>query len=671
MVFKTARVGSIPAILVYLKMRYKYLKTLKPLKLSINKYSYSSKAVAVKFLSRKLFLKNNKPLKPYSFYVDSKNIVLKPLYLNKKEYLNFVLTYICNFKNTRPWSFNSSDLRLIKFKNSQNFQYKQSLCFQPYYLVNKPLNIKNLDNNKQYNRHKITTVKNLILENTPTYNQYYWNIVQYLTNLRTLKLRNLTKISLTRVSRDSFIRNSSFFSDMNSWQFTKIKQKKFNLLRSSSFNFDILTGLGSINSLPRHSFISNITEFYKHLYTLQEAHPSAGNMWSNKPVNNKFILYKSLKMLKKKIKLNLLKRKITNKTNYYIKPYKSQKLKRNTSLSFFTQNSKNLLKRRLANYSFKNKYLNLKTIESISLSDTYFSQTHNVDTQSNLSQQYRTLETNFLTKHLLKSKSKNTNVSLYNYLVTVSNPLLFKLNLAATINSKITLSTFDSMVVNERNLNLMNLELFNNNNLLPSKSFKKIVTKQAFDFFSSYKFYENIIPWYHNTLIRFFEHVSGLKSLLQIYPFINQNITYDWIIRYRSWMPRMAFYERMLGHKFFLEEALHIIHLSFYYKDSKLFSSWLKAIILRISFWKTRSIFRFLKYLMINHFYYVFNELGIKGLKIRLKGKISVAGNSRKRSILYRVGQTSYSQVSLRVSHHKTTINTFTGVMGFQVWLFY
>ena len=68
---------------------------------------------------------------------------------------------------------------------------------------------------------------------------------------------------------------------------------------------------------------------------------------------------------------------------------------------------------------------------------------------------------------------------------------------------------------------------------------------------------------------------------------------------------------------------------------------------------------------------HIFPELKIKGLKIRLKGKISAAGNSRKRTILYRVGQTSHSKLDLRVSHSKQTINTFTGVMGFQVWLFY
>jgi hypothetical protein len=208
-------------------------------------------------------------------------------------------------------------------------------------------------------------------------------------------------------------------------------------------------------------------------------------------------------------------------------------------------------------------------------------------------------------------------------------------------------------------------------NLQPHKSFSYITSKKILSLFSTNKIREDIIPLYYNTLIRFMEHCSGKKIFIQLYPFLNQNITYDYIVRYKAWITRMKSYERRLGHKFFFEEALHIMHLSFTLRDSSLFSSWLKAMILRISFWKTRTIFRFLRYLFLIYFVHIFPELQIKGLKIRLKGKISAAGNSRKRTILYRVGQTSHSKLNLRVSHSKQTINTFTGVMGFQVWLFY
>jgi hypothetical protein len=208
-------------------------------------------------------------------------------------------------------------------------------------------------------------------------------------------------------------------------------------------------------------------------------------------------------------------------------------------------------------------------------------------------------------------------------------------------------------------------------NLVPHHSFQKHFSKKVLNSFANRLFREDIIPYYQNTLIRFMEYCTGRKVLFQFYPFVNQHIDKSYMVRYKRWLPRMNFYERRLGHKFFLEEALHIMHISFVLRDPKIIASWLKAIILRISFWKTRSIFRFLKYLFHNYFTHVFDDIRIKGLKIRLKGKISSAGNSRKRTILYRVGRTSHSEVNLRVVKDFSLINTFTGVMGFQVYLFY
>ena len=187
----------------------------------------------------------------------------------------------------------------------------------------------------------------------------------------------------------------------------------------------------------------------------------------------------------------------------------------------------------------------------------------------------------------------------------------------------------------------------------------------------NYSFRGNVTPWVYNTMVRFMEHFSGKKVCLDIYSFMSQAIDESYVALYKSWLPRFSYYERRLGHRFFLEESLQILHMGFNYQDSKLISSWLKSLIQRISFWKTRFIFRFIRYLFNNYFQYMFDEIGVKGFKVRLKGKISVAGNSRKRSILYRVGKTSHTSVGLKVAHTMDTITTFTGVMGFQVWIFY
>jgi ribosomal protein S3 len=74
---------------------------------------------------------------------------------------------------------------------------------------------------------------------------------------------------------------------------------------------------------------------------------------------------------------------------------------------------------------------------------------------------------------------------------------------------------------------------------------------------------------------------------------------------------------------------------------------------------------------MLNFFYKVFASLKIKGLKVRLKGKISSAGNSRKKSIIYRIGETSHSKINLRILNEIDTVVTFTGVMGLNVSIFY
>lgn len=66
-------------------------------------------------------------------------------------------------------------------------------------------------------------------------------------------------------------------------------------------------------------------------------------------------------------------------------------------------------------------------------------------------------------------------------------------------------------------------------------------------------------------------------------------------------------------------------------------------------------------------FWLYFPELEFKGLKLRLKGKISVAGNARTRTLMYRIGETSYSKLNNRIVSDFSTINTFTGVLGFNI----
>lgn len=177
--------------------------------------------------------------------------------------------------------------------------------------------------------------------------------------------------------------------------------------------------------------------------------------------------------------------------------------------------------------------------------------------------------------------------------------------------------------------------------------------------------------WFNKTLIDAVSFLSGKKTLLQFYPFLSSSVSKYNAAIYKSWVPRLLFYQKRLGHRFFMEESLRIMHVALNLHDASLFAKWLKSLIKRISFWKTRSIFRYLVYLFNNFFSKELESIGCKGLRIRLKGKISAAGNSRKRSISLSFGKVSYSTLDIKCVSDDTPVSTFTGAMCLRTQIFY
>ena len=209
------------------------------------------------------------------------------------------------------------------------------------------------------------------------------------------------------------------------------------------------------------------------------------------------------------------------------------------------------------------------------------------------------------------------------------------------------------------------------NNIIKHKQFSARVTKLVLSSSSASIFSKKPELWIDKTLIRFIQHLSGSMVMYQHYNYLDRNVKDRFVLLYKRWILRMKSYERSLGHRFFFEESLHILHTGFSLHDPRIILHWLRSMIKRISFWKTRSIFRFIKYLFNNYYSVYFRELGVKGFKVKLKGKISVAGTGRKRTILYRSGETSHSNYSLKVVQENSTVVTFPGVMGLSVSIFY
>jgi len=212
---------------------------------------------------------------------------------------------------------------------------------------------------------------------------------------------------------------------------------------------------------------------------------------------------------------------------------------------------------------------------------------------------------------------------------------------------------------------------YSHSNLASCATFSYRLQRRILKTFSFNRFNVNVTMWYYNNLVRFIENCTGRKTLLKFHTSIENELTYTDLALCSLWHGRVLGFQRILGPRFFLKESLKILHLAVKFKDPALMSNWIKAMMRRMSFWKYRLLFRYIKYVMRYLFWANFNRIGFKGLKLKLKGKISVAGNARTRTLLYRIGETSHSTFDNRVAHEFSTISTFTGVMGFQIWFFF
>lgn len=184
-------------------------------------------------------------------------------------------------------------------------------------------------------------------------------------------------------------------------------------------------------------------------------------------------------------------------------------------------------------------------------------------------------------------------------------------------------------------------------------------------------FSTDYIIWYCKTLVHFLEDVTGRRVNLNFGPFIETALTFGDKSRLVIWRHRVAGFQRMLGHKIFVQEALILIIASIRLKDPTFLANWIRGMLKRMSFWKYRLIFRYIKFVLQHLLRFNFEDFQFKGFKLRLKGKISVAGNARTRTLVYRVGNTSHSKMSNKVAYDLSFVNTFTGVMGFKLWFFY
>ena len=274
-----------------------------------------------------------------------------------------------------------------------------------------------------------------------------------------------------------------------------------------------------------------------------------------------------------------------------------------------------------------------------------------------------------------QNKELLSNVFFYNE--SLLTPLLFKhaivgnrlANGVATLPSNKVTPAFVQMILRDYTKFFFGAR-FNQvfkSNVVGLSTYPSIIRRRLIKVFRSRKFDTKVMLWNYNLLGRFMEHCTWHKVYLKLNPLVDKSLrSYDQALA-RMWYSRVAIFQRMLGPRIFLHESIKIILIALKYKDPMFLCNWIRAMLYRMSFYKYRLLFRYLKYVVGNLLEPSFPDLGLRGFKLRLKGKICVAGNARTRKLLFKVGSTSHSKKSNKVIHHNTLINSFTGVMGFNL----
>jgi hypothetical protein len=208
-------------------------------------------------------------------------------------------------------------------------------------------------------------------------------------------------------------------------------------------------------------------------------------------------------------------------------------------------------------------------------------------------------------------------------------------------------------------------------NLWPLNLFNYTIRRKVLKVVVNLRYLPRTTSYFYKTLVSFMEFYTGKKVYLKFNAFVENSLTYSDMARCYIWFSRVLGFQKILGHRIFVHESLRIFHVAIRFRDPAFLANWIKAMLYRLSFWKYRVLFRYIKFVLRTLFWSHFEDLDFKGVKLALRGKISVAGNARARSLLYSVGQTSHAEMNNRVLSHFTTVHSFTGVMGFRLTFYF
>lgn len=104
-------------------------------------------------------------------------------------------------------------------------------------------------------------------------------------------------------------------------------------------------------------------------------------------------------------------------------------------------------------------------------------------------------------------------------------------------------------------------------------------------------------------------------------------------------------------------------------KDITYFSAWFKSNFEEIPYRKHKRLLYFIKLFFKNYLFIYLHFFNCRGFFIKISGKISVGGNSKKRRYTIRVGSNSLTSKHIKFNYANGVVRTAVGVLGFRQML--
>ena len=120
-----------------------------------------------------------------------------------------------------------------------------------------------------------------------------------------------------------------------------------------------------------------------------------------------------------------------------------------------------------------------------------------------------------------------------------------------------------------------------------------------------------------------------------------------------------------------MTELAEIIWYSFQFRDLRLLNNWLKKIMPMVKLKHHQKLIDSLKGVLELNSMFFLSVLRLNGFFFKIKGKISVTGNAKKRNSIIRFGSIDLSSKSAKLDYEEGEINTKVGILGYKMFLSY